>query len=207
MQFKIFFFITFGLSFFFTPSIVTLEAAEVSNVRAKIGIQIKSGERISMAKSKDKLKAGDLFRIYVNSEENCVIYIIHTDEKLVSLLNITEQKVQSSTIILPSAQAYYQADGKSNFEKITIVCSPYKLPELTAIENNDMSLSEWSLIQDDLTRKSEIIQPIKKEKPFVIAGNVRGIANSKSGDPFVKRLQIYSGKGMLVKNYEFKVKK
>ncbi len=181
--------------------------AENINVRAKIGIQIKSGDLIISAKSKERLKSGDLFRIYVHTEENCAVYIIHTDKKTVSLLNITEQKIQSTTLILPSAEAYYQVDGKSNIEKVTIICSPQQIPELAPIETNDMRYDKWISIQANLIKKSQILLSQQDEKPFLIAGNVRGIANSTTGDSFAKELQIYSGKGLIVKNYEFKVKK
>jgi hypothetical protein len=35
---------------------------------------------------------------------------------------------------------------------------------------------------------------------------VRGVGDPE-GDPFIKKLQIFSGKSMLVKRYEFKVQK
>jgi hypothetical protein len=200
-------FVVVACLFFITSSVFTQALAEETPLRAKIGIQIKSGDRITRAKSKERLKSGDLFRIYVHSEENCTIYIIHSDEKTVSLLNITEQKVQSTTLILPSAQAYYQVDGTSSVEKITIICSPGPLPELASIETNGLSYDKWVAIQGDLTGKSQIMSSQKNEKPFSIAGNVRGIADPTTGDAFVGRLQIYSGRGILVKNYDFKVKK
>lgn len=207
MQTRILFGILLCLPFFMASPVLTQVAAENTNVRAKIGIQIKSGDRITRAKSQERLRAGDLFRIYIHSEDNCTIYIIHTDEKTVNLLNITEQKVQSATLILPSAQAYYQVDGNSDTEKITIICSPRPLPVLATIESNDMPYNKWVSIQDDLIAKSQMMLPRQNEKPFSIAGNVRGIADSSTGDSFVGRLQIYSGKGMLIKTYEFKVKK
>jgi len=204
---KILFTIVLFLCFFTALPIFSQVAAKDNNVRAKIGIQIKSGDRISRAKSKERLNAGDLFRIYVHSENSCVIYIIYTDEKTISLLNITEQLIQSATLILPSAQSYYQIDGTSSVEKITIICSPYKLPELATIETNDISYAKWTSLQDDLIQKSRLILPQPNEKPFSIAGNVRGIADATTGDPFIKRLVIYSGKGLLVKTYAFKIKK
>jgi len=207
MYIKILFIVVLCLFFFTAFSTFSQVAAKDNNIRAKIGIQVKSGDSISRAKSQARLKSGDLLRIYVHSEDNCVVYIIHTDKKTVTLLNITEQQIQSSTLILPSAQSYYQIDGKSSMEKITIICSPYKLPELATIETDDISYAKWTSIQDDLIQKSRLILPQPNEKPFAIAGNVRGVADSITGDPFIKRLVIYSGKGLLVKTYEFKIKK
>ena len=41
--------------------------------------------------------------------------------------------------------------------------------------------------------------PQKSEKPFAIAGNVRGAGDAAGGDTFVKDLQIFSGKSILLK--------
>lgn len=59
-------------------------------IRAKIGILIKSGDRFIKAKAQTILKSGDLFRIYVNPEDRCVVYVIHADKERVSLLDMTK---------------------------------------------------------------------------------------------------------------------
>ena len=212
MQTKILLIVILCISFFidffvFTTTLGAEAEAETDFVRAKIGIQIKSNNKIIMAKSNARLKTGDLFRIYVHSEENSVIYIIYADEKTVSLLNMTEQKIQSSTLILPSAQAYYEIDGNSSVENITIICSPHKLSELAAMETGKISYKKWLSIRDNLIGKSKILLSHKNEEPFSIGGTVRGVTDSATDDSFAKKLQIYSGKGLLVKKYEFKVKK
>lgn len=196
-----------------------LNAADSGRIRAKIGIQIQSGQKISRAKSRERLKAGDAVRLYVHSESNCYVYIIHTDGKNVNLLNITEQKIQSSTLILPSAQAFYEIDGQSNMEKFTIICSPEQIPEMSGLEKKSIIFSEWTTLENRFHNSSNALLS-EDDEPFPIygnmtsiAGNVRGITNSirnSSGandDPFLKELQIFSGKGLVIKTYEFQIRK
>ncbi len=46
----------------------------------------------------------------------------------------------------------------------------------------------------------------KTDTPFAIAGNVRG-GIVQDQDSVVKKLRIFTGNDMVVKKYEFKVKK
>ncbi len=197
-----------------------LYASDNNKIRAKIGIQISSADRIVRAKSKEILKAGDAVRLYVHSEASCYVYIIHTDGRDVTLLNITEQKIQSSTLIMPSAQAFYEIDGQSSVERFTIICSPEKIQELSVMENRSIAHSEWIALENQLHNRSTILNADDEDEPFLangnvasIAGNVRGITNSiknSSGandDPFLKELQIFSGKGLVIKTYQFQIKK
>ncbi len=179
-----------------------------SRVRAKIGIQIKSREKITRARSRERLRAGDLIRLYVHSEKGCYIYIIHTDGKSVNLLNITEQKIQSSTLILPSAQAFYEIDGKSPMEKFTIICTPEKLSDLSDMEKRAISYANWSIMEAGLAQKSNLLISDEEHQPFAIAGNVRGGSGggSSNADSFIRELQIFSGNDLLIKTYEFKIK-
>lgn len=197
-----------------------LYGSDNNKIRAKIGIQVLSGERIVKAKSKEVLKAGDAVRIYVHPATSCYVYIIHTDGKNVSLINITQQKIQSSTLILPSAQAFYEIDGQSSMERFTIICSPEKVQELSGMENKNLTCSEWASLEDRLQKQSTVLNADEQDEPFLlngkvasIAGNVRGITNSiknSSGandDPFLKELQIFSGSGLVIKTYQFQIKK
>lgn len=192
--------------FFCQPNIASGDSGE-KKIRAKIGMQLKSGERITRATSRDRLKPGDLVRLYVHAEEGCFIYIIHTDQKEVNLLNITQQKIQSSTLILPSAQAFYEIDGKSSVEKFTIICSPEKLPRISDMENRPVAYGQWKEMETAFIEKSRLILPDKSRESFAIAGNVRGINDGGTGDTFVRNLRIFSGRGLLVKTYEFQIKK
>ena len=181
---------------------ITPAISQDIRVRAKIGILIQSGDRVMPAKSRDRLKAGDLIRIYVHPEKSSYIYVIHTDHKTVTLLNMIEQRIHSSTFVLPSLQDFYQVDGKSPNEAFTVICSTNELKEISGLSNSEMSYEQWIGIEKGLMEKSKIDLSSRSEKPFAVLGNVR---NAEGGDKFANELKIFSGKLLLVKRYEFKV--
>ncbi|MDP1989424.1 MAG: hypothetical protein Q8K00_00250 [Syntrophales bacterium] len=181
--------------------------SQENTVRAKIGILVKSGDQIIRAKSRDRLKAGDLVRIYVHPEVSSYVYVVHRDQKTVTLLNMVEQRIQSSTLVLPSVQEYYQVDGQSPAETFTVICSPKEVKEISSLASSQMTHDRWVSLEKDLLKKGEIDLAQKSEKPFAIAGNVRGAGDAAGGDAFVRELQIFSGKSILVRQYEFSVKK
>jgi hypothetical protein len=175
-------------------------------IRAKIGIQIRSGDRISRAKSRDRLKKGDFIRLYIHPEHSSFVYIIHSDNKEATLLNSLKQTMQSSTLVMPSLQQYYQVDGKSKTESFTIICSPNELKELSErFKDGGIPCQDWDQLKNEYLSKNVIELPQDDKKPFAIAGNVRGAANDAQGDPFSDKLQVFSGKSMVVKHYEFRV--
>lgn len=176
-------------------------AQEEKRVRAKIGIQIRSGDQDVPARARDRVKPGDLIRIYVHPEMSSYVYVVHTDQSAATLLNMTEQRFHSSTLVLPSVQDAYQVDGKSPLEAFTIICSPTEVKELAALSAAGMPREKWAAVEKDLMERSKIQLTEQTEAPFTIAGNVRG------AHPFIKELQIFSGKTLLVKKYEFQVKK
>ena len=180
--------------------------AQEDFVRAKIGVLIKSEDKAIRSKSKGKLKAGDLVRVYVHPEKKAYVYIVHTDSETATLLNADQKKAESATLVLPSVQDFYEVDGNSSIENITIICSPNDIKEVSNLfKSGEAPRSKWKALEEKLHKKSKIDLTSKAEKPFSIAGNVRG--GSGAGDPFLKKLRIYTGKSLLVKRYEFRVKK
>ncbi len=177
-------------------------------IRAKLGIQIRSGEQSLRAKSRDRVRAGDLLRVYVHPEGSFFVYVIHSDGQTATMLNSLEQKFMSSTIIMPSAATFYEVDGKSDNERFTVVCSPGALKEMDLFgATGQVSHDRWQPVCDALSARSHIDLAGKPETPFPIAGNVRGAADSTAADPFVEKLQIHSGNSLLVKTYDFMVQK
>ncbi len=189
---------------------VSVPAKAEEPVRAKIGIQIVSGERVMRAKSRDRLKAGDMLRIYVHPEHSCYVYVIHSDQETATLLNTMEQRVQGATLVMPSLHQYYEVDGKSSTESFTIICSPGELTEMTGmLEEGQTDHAKWAAVEEDLTERSRIdLSQESNDRPFAIAGNVRGAvdAGSAAGDPFSSSMQIFSGRSLLVKHYAFQVR-
>ncbi len=190
------------------PALTPLSAIpQEGAVRAKIGILVKSERQAARpARSTDRIKAMDMLRIYVHPETNAFVYVVHTDRKAVTLLGMVEHRIHSSTTVLPSIQDFYQVDGLSPLEAFTIICSPSEVKELSALTTATMLYERWAALEADLRKRGEIDLAQRSEKPFAIAGNVRG-GKDTTRDPFIKDLKIFSGRSVLVKKYEFSVAK
>ncbi len=181
-------------------------AQEEQRVRAKIGIQIFWDRTENRAGSRELVKTGDRIRIYVHPLENAYVYVVYSDDRTAKLLNKTRQHLPESLMVLPSEQAYYKVDGNSATENFTIVCSPEKLPQISGLADADMPRDKWLLVQEELTKRSGIELSRKRTEADVeLAGNVRGADDLKNTEAFVRNLPIFSGKGLVVKKYEFKL--
>jgi hypothetical protein len=181
--------------------------AEEQLVRARLGVLIKSGDQLTRAKGNDRLKAGDRLRIYALPEKSNYVYVVHADQKSVTLLKMVAQTIQGFPLVLPSRHEFYEVDGESAVETFTIVCSPDEIKELSALLDSQAPLDHWVSLEKELLQRGKIDLSQNPEKPFAIAGNVRGGEDANAGDPFLSELQIFSGKAILVKQYEFSVKK
>lgn len=69
---------------------LTAPVTAQERVRAKVGIQVRSGERSAPAKATETVKAGDFLRVYVVPEDDAYVYIVHTNSHTPTLLNATD---------------------------------------------------------------------------------------------------------------------
>ena len=190
---------------FLLPGSFNIAVCQEDMIRAKIGIQISSGSQIKMAKSRDRIKSGDLIRIFVHPERASFIYVIYSDRKEASLLNIVQQKMKSATLVLPSMDDAYEIDGASEFELFTIICSPVAMPEVTDLLGTQTAYTKWAVLEEELIKKSRVMLNDKGDIPFAIAGNVRGGASRETNASFVKKMRIFSGNFFVIKTYAFNV--
>jgi hypothetical protein len=150
-------------------------------VRAKIGIQIQSGDRVRWAKAKDTINVEDKIRIYVIPKEDTHFYVVHSDQKTADQLLNDQFFDKYSIIILPSKDEFYQFDGKSKVESITIICSPSRLIEIwNVLKSTSISHDEWSNIERKLIETSTIDLSGRAEKPekrILIGGLVRNLTD------------------------------
>ncbi|MFZ0927128.1 MAG: hypothetical protein WAN11_00905 [Syntrophobacteraceae bacterium] len=174
---------------------------------ARIGILIDSGEQLIRARGQERIKPGDWLRIYVQPEEACHVYIVHTDHKTVTLLGTYEEMSPGAQLVLPGLLEFYEVDGESPTEAFTIICSTVKLNDISALFNSKVTYKSWAAMEEKLLKQGKIDLSQKPDKPSPIAGNVRALTGSNKDDPFILGLPIYSGNNILVKRYEFNVKK
>jgi hypothetical protein len=180
--------------------------AQPDMLSARIGILIDSGGQTNRARGQEKIKLGDRLRIYVQPEESCHVYIVHTDHKTATLLEASEAMSPNAKLVLPGLLESYEVDGESPTEVFTIICSTAKLNDISALFKSEVKYNAWAPMEEKLLNQGKIDLSEKPDKPSPIAGNVRELAGSRQDDPFTG-LPIYSGKTILVKRYEFNVKK
>ena len=178
-----------------------------NRVRAKVGIQVRSGDHTASAKTTETVKTGDFLRVYVVPEDDAYVYVVHNDGKTSTLLNAQNAatKVSKGALLtLPAPEKFYQIDGGSDKESIVVLCSPTEIHEVTSLFSSlNVPQKNWLSLEKELLDKSKIDLSQLTDKPFQIAGNVR----SMSTDPFVNNLVIYSGKSLVAKKYTFQVQK
>src|SRR4051812_36844489 len=105
---------------------LTAPAVAQDRVRAKVGIQVRSGDRTAPAKATEMVKTGDSLRIYVVPENDAYVYVVHNDGKTLTLLNAqnaTTKVTKGVLVALPTPEQFYQIDGESAKESITVLCS------------------------------------------------------------------------------------
>ena len=181
-------------------------------VSARIGIQIQSNGGMTRAKIQNQVKVGDGLRLYVVPVEDAHIYVIRTDKKVARVLNPEPDKTPAKTaMILPNQGQFYNIDGSSNVESYTIICSPTELKEVQELMGSPtFPHQKWAAVEQKLMEKSRIALTDDVTKPFSIGGVVRLLTSDQelaSDQEFLKQLPVMSGNSLVVKTYDFTVKK
>ncbi len=191
-----------------------------ARIQAKIGIKLLVGGKIRRAKAVEKrLKAGDGFQIYVQPKfDTAYIYIVYSDQNTVMRLNTSEQTTikERGQIKIPAREnlgkeqtqnksveeLVYEFDGNSSKEYVTIICSPVKISEIDKFfDAPEITYDKWRALEKEFIEKSQIELEETVDAPLSIAGGLRGI------DPFWGYLPLFSGKSLVIKKYEFSIKK
>jgi hypothetical protein len=190
--------------------LVILGTAAVSvtqpKVSARIGIQIQANGRMTPAKGQNEVKVGDGLRLYVVPAEDAYIYVIRTDQKVARLLTPEPDKTPAKTaMILPNQGQFYNIDGSSDVESFTILCSPTELKEVQELRGSPtFPYQKWAAVEQVLIENSRIDLTENVDKPFSIAGVVRHLTSDQK---FLQNLPMMSGNTLVVKTYDFTVKK
>jgi hypothetical protein len=173
-------------------------------IKAKVAILHKSGEDFMVLRTNDRLKVGEMIRIFVQPENNCYVYIINSDKNESTLLYDKEVSADKDTLILPSTSEFYIFDDKSSDAKITILCSLKKIDEINKVFKNKSQTDpdSWNVLEEKLLKKYKKNLSDKSEKPFPMAGNVSAV-----NDEFLERQLTLSGKEALIRKYEIEIKK
>ncbi len=193
-------------TFLFFTIIIFLQISTLSQdlIKAKIAILHKSADDFAVLRSNDRLRVGEMIRIFVQPDDDCYVYIIHSDNNESTLLCDKKISSKQDTLILPSNSEYYVFDDKSTTAKVIIFCSLNKIDDINKLfkEGDVVSLTSWSSLEEKLLKKYKKNFTDKSEKPFPMAGNVSAI-----NDEFLNRQLVLSGKEAIIRKYEIEIKK
>ena len=208
-------------SLFFIDSQANAESLKL--FRATIGIKIhyctaSKSDRLLLcknstnwqnrkAKVNDRLRSGDQLTVYVKPEENSFVYLINSNSKTASLINLgsNQNNVSAHSLrVFPSFKESYQVDGNEDVELFSIICSSKKLPRINQLFSGEtVAVEKWRTLENIFIEDNQIITPSKPEEQLQFGGSLR----SPDSNPFIKTLSISSGKALIVRRYQFDVKK
>jgi hypothetical protein len=174
------------------------------SIKAKIAILHKAGDSYSSLRSKDRLRAGEMLRIFVQPINKSFIYVVHADIKEATLLYRNDNPVINEILLLPSSNDFYVFDDSSPEAKIIIFCSAKRSNELEKLFLNKESISrnEWNKFEKNILKEHKKYLNDKTDKPFPIAGNVSSV-----NDEFLDQVQTFVGKNIVIRKYELEIKK
>jgi len=174
------------------------------SVKARIAILHKAGENYNPLKTKDRLKVGEMLRVFVLPSTSCFVYAVHTGSKESFLLCKTELKAGKDTLLLPTPEDYYIFDEGGVKEKITIFCSTKKINEIEKLfmSSELVPTKSWNDVETKLISQNKSNLSETSDKPFPMAGNVSAI-----NEDFIEAMQMFVGVNMLIRKYEIEVKK
>ena len=208
-------------SLFFIDSQANAESLKL--FRATIGIKIhyctaSKSDRLLLcknstnwqnrkAKVNDRLRSGDQLTVYVKPEENSFVYLINSNSKTASLITFgsNQNNVSARSLrVFPSLKESYQVDGNEDVELFSIICSSKKLPRLNQLfSGGAVAVEKWRTLENIFIEDNQIITPSKPEEQLQFGGSLR----SPDSNPFIKTLSVSSGKALIVRRYQFDVKK
>lgn len=172
-------------------------------VRAKIAIQILTGEDSVWARANDKITSQDKLRVFVIPKSDQHVYVVYSNANLAQLL--LHEKVPKETILkLPDGDHYFQVDGTRPQESFWVVCSPEPLKELEEqFADHQTSHENWEKVAAGLFEKGGMDIAQKMKKPISMAGTVRSL--DMSDDELKEDLLTFSGRSVLIKRFVFDV--
>jgi hypothetical protein len=174
------------------------------SVHAKIAILHKAGDLYNPLRAKDRLKAGEMLRVFVLPEKDCFVYVIHTGKSESFLLCNTKLKAKQDTLFLPNHDDYYIFDEGGVKERITVFCSAKKIKEIDdAFSKTELIKSNtWNQLETKLITRNKADLNEDSDKPFPLAGNVSSV-----NEDFIESMPLFVGTDMLIRKYEIEVKK
>jgi hypothetical protein len=161
------------------------------------------------AKVNDRLRSGDQLSVYVKPEEKSFVYLVNSNAKTASLItlgdnqnNVLAHSLRTFPSIKKGKKRGYKVDGNEDIELFSIICSLKKLPRINQLfSGGAVAVEKWRSLEKIFIDDNQTITPSKPQEQLQFGGSLR------SPDSFIKTLSISSGKALIVRRYQFDVKK
>lgn len=185
-------------------SISILCFTQSDTIKAKIAILHKAGEIYSPLRTRDRLRVGEMLRIFVLPGTDCFAYVIHTGNEKSTLLGKQQIEAAKDTLILPNPFDFYIFDEAGTKEKIAIICSSEKISEIENLfkKSENISALSWKSVEEKIVTKNKPKLSETSEKPFPMAGNVSAV-----NEDFIETMNFFEGEKLIIRKYEIEVKK
>lgn len=179
------------------------EDTDKDKVRAKIAIQVMTGDDSVWARARDKITTQDKLRVFVIPRTDLHVYVVYSNYSQAQLL--LHEKISEDAILkLPDGDHYFQVDGTKPQEAFWVVCSPEPLKQFEEqFADNQTSHGNWEKMAAGLYDKGGMDIAQKMKKPISMAGAVRSL--DMSDDELKEDLLTFSGKSVLIKRFVFDV--
>ncbi|WP_321492919.1 hypothetical protein [uncultured Desulfobacter sp.] len=174
-------------------------------VRGKLGIFVKTDQKEYQAKKNNEIAPGTFLRLFLFPEKNCFIYSFHSDGNSVEALHPPRQIITRDSLILPASNTFYEIGAEDKTASFYLIISSEPISELNRISTK-LPVEQWGKIQRDLMKKSRILDNPDNNLPFSLAGNVRGEEDSFNAS-FIDKLPVSSGRKLILRTYDFQIKK
>ena len=173
-------------------------------IKAKIAILHRSGEIYNPLKIRDRLRVGEMLRIFILPATDCFAYIIHSSDGESTLLGKAEIKAGKDTLILPNPSDFYVFDEAGVKEKISIICSAEKLDEVESLfkKKEYASAPLWERVETKIISQNKPNLSETSDKPFPMAGNVSSV-----NEDFIEMMNYFEGNKVILRRYEIEIKK
>lgn len=174
------------------------------SIKAKIAILHKYGDQFNALKNKDRVRAGEMIRVFVQPANESYIYVVYSDKVEAALLYEDKKLEKKETLILPDENDFYTFDDKSPEVKVVVFCSLKPIKEIENLFKNSESVApaKWDIVEKKLIESQRKKIEDETDKPFSIAGKV-----SADNEDFLKKVQGFVGSEMLIRKYELEIKK
>jgi len=177
---------------------MTAAAPAQERVRARIGIQIRSHDRIRWAKLRDRINTRDNLRIYVVPNEDAYLYVVHADQQTARPLLNDKLVKRNEVIVLPSPfnDKFFSFDEPGNQESITIIYSSDRLVDVwDLLKSVAIPRARWRDVEEKLIETGKIVlgsrpDDLVAKKRLVIGGLVRDFPDQANAEGDEVALQI-----------------